>query len=330
MTKVHAAYQPFIKDGTAYVTETAPRKVTGTAVGGIIGCSPWETPFSIACRLLNLYIEDISDKPAVKAGQVLEAPILDYLRARGYDAIPAEEVFEARKGEHGQWAQDFEDPIFGGHVDGITADGAIIEVKTTSNPEPWLNGIPEHYWLQASLYAHFMGADRIIFAVGVLGRDDTSNPHAWRPDEDNTFVFEVEVHPDIEKNVEYIREWYADYIAQGRTPEPDLSNEKDCAIIRALDAQIDEPDALMDELEAIERNLEEYKALKDRADEIKELMILRLDHMNETTVSSAFRTYTLTESNRTTVDTDALKRDGLYEKYSKSTKTRTLRAKRRK
>lgn len=330
MTKIYYARQPFVRDGTAYVTDNpTPGKVTGTAMGGILGVSPWETPFSIACRLLGLYGEDISDKPAVRAGQVLEAPIIEYLRTQGYDTIPAEQLFEKREGAHHTWASDFDDPIFGGHVDGITAQGDIVEIKTTSNPEAWVEGVPEHYLQQASLYAYFLGADKIIFAVGVLTKDDVTNPYGWTPTPENTFVYEVEPSRSIFKDVAYIREWYVDYIAQGRTPEPDLSNERDCAIIKALDAQLDEGTALLDELEAIEAQLDEYKALKDRADEIKELLMLRLDHIGATSIDGDRKTYTLTTYDRVSVDTDALKRDGLYDKYSKTTKTKSLRAKKR-
>lgn len=329
--KVVASKFPFAKVGTQYKAENPhPGKVTGTAMGGILGLSPWDTPFSVACRLLRIFREDIDDKPAVKAGKALEGPIIEHMNARGYKVIPAEDIFDKREGAHDEWGHDFDDPIFGGHVDGITEDGDIVEVKTTSNPEPWLNGIPEHYWLQASLYAKFMGASKVIFAVGVLGKDDTSNPYAWVPSEDTCFIFETGLHPDIDRHVDYIRGWYADYIAEGITPEPDLGNEIDCAIIKALDAQLGDPSALLDELETIEARLKEFKALKDRADEIKEQVLLHMDYRGLSVVEGASKDYTLTETTRTAVDTDRLKADGLYETYSKTTKSKSLKAKKRK
>lgn len=330
MPKIIASDAAFIRDGTRYRTASKPEKVTGTAVSGILGLSPWETPFSIACRLLGLYREDIDDKPAVKAGKILEGSIIEHLRTRGYDTLAAEDVFSARSGDHGTWEHDFDDPIFGGHVDGITADGAIVEIKTTSNPESWIEGVPEHYWLQASLYAHFLGADRIIFAVGVLGREDTSNPYGWAPTEENTFIYEVEKHPDLDKYLTYIREWYSDYILEGCTPDPDLGSERDTEIIEVLDAQLDDPQSLLGELESVQDRIKEMKELTDRESRLKELLVLHMDHNRITAVDGDRMTYTLSSSTRTAVDTDALKRDGLYDKYSKRTTVRSIRAKKRK
>lgn len=330
MSKVICAKYPFVRDGNAYVTDNPhPGKITGTAIGGILGVSPWETPFSIACRLLGLYNEDISDKPAVRAGQILEGSIIDYLRTQGYDTIPAEQLFKKREGEHQTWASDFEDPDFGGHVDGITAQGDIVEIKTTSNPESWIDGVPVYYHYQASLYAHFMGAKKIIFAVGVLSKDDVTNPYGWKPTPENTFVYEVEPVQTIVSDIAYLREWYTDYIRQGRTPEPDLDSEKDLTIIKALDAQMGDGADILRELEDIESRLDEYKGLKDRADELKGLIMLRLEHIGESSTDSASKTYTMTTYERTAVDTDAMKRDGIYDKYTKTTTTRTLRAKKR-
>ena len=57
--------------------------------------------------------------------------------------------------------------------------------------------------------------------------------------------------------------------------------------------------------------------------------MLRLDHIGETSIDGDRKTYTLTAYDRVSVDTDALRRDGLYDKYSKTTKTKSLRAKKR-
>lgn len=331
MSKYLPSKAAFIRKGTQYIADCPdPNKVTGTSIGGILGVSPFETPFSIACRLLRIYREDIDDKPAIKAGKALEPVIIDYLKATGHNVLSAEEVFPQRAGPHEEWEHDFDDPIFGGHVDGITGDGDVVEIKTTSNPEPWLNGVPEHYWLQASLYAKFMGAKRILFAVGVLSQKDVSNPYGWEPNDSNCFVYHVDLHPEIDRHVEYIREWYADYIQEGMTPLPDLSNPRDIEVIKALDAQIDDPTPMLIQLEEIEARMAELKELKERADEIKALLMVHMDFNHLTKISGASVDYNLTESTRTAVDTDALKAAGLYDLYSKTTRVRTFRTKKRK
>ena len=136
-------------DGSYTVTDRREPygKITGTSISSVIGKNPWQTPFSSAVRMLRLFNEDISDKPSIHAGVVMEPKILDH-----FGAVHGDEIFAVRSGDHETWASDFEDSIFGGHIDGLMPDGAVVEVKTSSRPQDWDNAIPYHYHLQASLY----------------------------------------------------------------------------------------------------------------------------------------------------------------------------------
>ena len=320
---VRVAEVPFRIEFDSSITVTDPNaehgKITGTAMAGIFDKSPWETPFSIACRLLRLYSENIDDKPAVKAGKVLEKKIISFI-----DGIPAADIFgDVQKGGHEQWPSDFEDPIFGGHIDGATGDNRIIEVKTTGNPEDWINGPPVYYWLQASLYAYHLNANGIRFAVGVLSDEDRKNPYEWVLD-GNVHTYDVGLYPGFEEMHEKAAEWYNEYIAQGRTPAPDLDNPKDRAIIEALklEASTDaELIAKANEYANAQAETARYDLAKKTADALKDELMFIMRAKNVGEVGG----YKVTETEREVVDTDALKRDGLYNKYLKQTKTVSLR-----
>ena len=320
---VRVAEVPFRIEFDSSITVTDPNaehgKITGTAMAGIFDKSPWETPFSIACRLLRLYSENIDDKPAVKAGKVLERRIIDYI-----DGIPAADIFgDVQKGGHEQWPSDFEDPIFGGHIDGATGDNRIIEVKTTGNPEDWTEGPPMYYWLQASLYMHHLNADGIRFAVGVLSDEDRKNPYTWQP-AGNVYTYDVGPAPGFEEMHAKAAEWYNEYIAQGRTPAPDLDNPKDRAIIKALKLEASTETELADkadEYTAAQAEAARYDLAKKTADALKDELMFVMRARGVTNAPG----YRITETEREVVDTDALKRDGLYNKYLKKTKTVSLR-----
>ena len=303
---------------------TAP-KITGTALGAIVGKSKWDTPFSISAKMLGLFREDISDNPSIKAGVALEPVILEHLKDRG--VIPAEKLFDERKGPHEQWKQDFENPIFGGHVDGITEDGKIVEIKTTTRPEDWVSEIPEHYWLQASLYAKFMGSDTILFGVGVLDEASRADPSKWNP-QGNVVVIETGLHPDLDAILEVATDFYKDFLAKGRTFVPNPNDPTDEYIVGILDSQlIADEDAykLACEYEDIMAKLEETQPLQDRADAIKTQLMMYMKTKNQSFVCGNHNAFKRLVSARRIVDTDALKKDGLYDMYTKTTEVEQFR-----
>lgn len=322
-------------DGSFHLVGGFLGKITGTTFSHIVGRSPWGTPFSAAAHILGLFKEDISDLPAVKTGVVLEPVILNYVRDQG--VIPACEVFGNPEdyneygqhvGEHRNWKMDWEDPIFGGHVDGITEDGRIVEVKTTSSPEEWLKGVPEHYWLQASLYAHFLGATSIMFVVGFVDEVARANPWKWTP-ENNVSVFNVELHPKLNEYLDFCTKWYHEFIEHFKTPVPDMSNEIDAFIVRSLEVQLltqEEMFKLVDEYADCEDKIAELDDVVKRKEELKSQIMIFLQKHDLKFITGTKRAYKRTVSVRKIVDSDALKHDGLYDKYTKESTSDSFRA----
>lgn len=305
----------------------AVRKVTGTSLGALVGRSPWKTPFRAQCDLLGLCDEDLSREPAIIAGKVLEGVIFAACRDQGM--IPAEELFAPREGDHDQWPSDFEDPDFAGHLDGVTADGqAVVEVKTTVRPEDWNGRIPEHYWLQASLYARCMGLDRIVFLVGMLTDEDRAHPASWNP-EGNIYRFDVEVHPEIDALMDQARR-VRQAVAQGAVLVTDDPRDRELAEyfqarqMGALDiADTAQELAIVDaQIDAVE---DQNRDLYARQKMLRERLKTAMQASENNVVKANETTYKLTESERTSIDKGAMLLDGIDpDKYTVKTTVYTL------
>jgi hypothetical protein len=324
-----------VEGNMLYITtppaERFVRKVSGTSLAEVVGLSPWATMFKGECKLLGLCDEDISTKPAVVAGKVLEDVIIEHCRHLG--VVPASEVFEPRTGDHDEWPSDFDDPDFVGHLDGMTADGTkVVEVKTTGRPEDWAEGPPIHYWLQASLYAHFMGVEDIMFLVGVLTDEDRRNPLQWNP-AGHVYKVEVKIHPQIEE-----------YIKQARMIRSILTQNAPIAI-RASDDPRDKelmdyfqarqttgPDLydLASELATAENVIkaieEEHKDLYERVKSLRESLKTAMTANNTENITTPAGGYKLVRSTRSSLSRSLMIEDGLDpDKYCTTTETYTLR-----
>lgn len=326
MSVIMPSLQGFKKnaDGSYSVTEKRAEygKVTGTQMSGILNMNPWQTPFSTSVRMMRLFNEDISDKPSVHAGTVIEPKILDYI-----GAVHGDEVFEKREGDHESWASDFQDDIFGGHVDGFMPDGSIVEIKTSSRPQDWNKQIPIHYHIQASLYAEFFKADRIIFAVGFTDKDTLSNPDGFVPDKNNTIVVETGKIVGFDKMLKDAEEFYRRFILNGVTPIPDASNPIDRQIMSYLDAQLwTEEDAKteMQLMNAYQDSLDNVKNLQTMLDDSKQRFGLFMDYNDIGEISDGSTTIKRAVYSRTAIDTNLLKKDGLYDLYAKEKEYKTV------
>ena len=311
-------------DGSYTVTDRrAPYgKVTGTSISSVIGENPWATPFSACVRMMRLYNEDISDKPSVHAGSVMEPKILDY-----FGAVHGDEIFSVRTGDHETWASDFEDDIFGGHIDGLMPDGSVVEVKTSSRPQDWDGKIPYHYHLQASLYSHFLNAPHIVFLVAFTDKDILADPDSFIPSPDNCIRVDTEKADGFDGIMEQAREFYRDYVLNDRTPVPDMSNPIDRQVVEYLDAQLwNEEDVIeaVGEIETLSERIDGLSALQKELTAKKDIVSVYMDYNRTNRAEGKEWVLEKVPRTRTAVDTGALKKDGLYDTYCKTTTYKQL------
>ena len=236
------------------------------------------------------------------------------------------------------WGDFFPDsPRLGGMWDYLLKNDedqhieAVLEMKTTKRAEDWENDVPEYYALQAALYAYLLGVDDVIMVASFLEEKDYEDPSKFKPSAANTITVEFKVserYPDFDKKVAQVEQWWTDYVETGISPEYD--EKKDAEILAALRTNTLSPEtdieALIKEAEGIKKELDEVaattagkeKRLKTINDIIKEHAMSQFrDGDKKVEVKGSTYTWTVSRSETTGVDKDALKADGLLDKYTK-------------
>ena len=324
-------------DDGSYSVTGFKGKIAGTFLGPIMNKSEWNTPFSTACKILRIWDDDQSDKPAIKAGKILEPVMLNYLDKSGrLPNTQAEALFPGyEKGWHGDWKSHFDDAVFSGHIDAIAgnvrdarAGIGIVENKTTSNKDAWdwVNSIPpETYWLQASLYAHFLGYDTIYFTVGILTPEDVDNPYKFVPSEENVKIMKVGLYPGFEDILKDAVKWYEDYIVQGKTPVPDMNNPIDAQIVAILDAQQATANEILPLFNEYLDLVAEIGEKDKRKEALKDQIVAYLEAHDLEGIGNGITSYKLADYSRKTVDTDMMKADGIYDAYLKTSVSKSFR-----
>lgn len=346
-TPPRCAYR--LEDGCVVTDGSVRGKISGTSLSAVLGRNPWMSPFRAACAMLGVASEDISDKPAVRAGRALEAPLVEYgdllMKATGIRLIPAEGLFKAREGDHADWPSDFDDDVFAGHLDGLVEEGdgttCVLEVKTASDPTRWSEGVPRHYCDQVMLYSHFMCpcADHAWILVGFLDRTVQSDPLSWKPDSGRdgnvaliTMTMTDGEKEEFERDLEKAREWYAEYVAKGITPPMDPDDPKDMETwthLETLSGDAEWASGALDRYETVKAEIAERERasahLYKEADFLRESVRdwMSAHDVDEVTGTGMRAVYTETRSR--VLDVEAMLRDGIDpDKYTMEKVSRRL------
>ena len=321
-----------------------PKKLTATRFAAVLGLNTWKTPFATWCEITRTYEEPFEETIYTNAGKVIEPKIIQYLRDRYFMDIKAPTDVYGEDYFKKTWGDFFhENKILGGMWDAL-GDDFVVEIKTTKRAEDWQNDPPEYYKLQAALYAWMLGYDHVIMTGSFLEDADYLAPENFVPSVKNTILVEFnvsEAYPYFEDNyVIPALHWWHEHVETGISPEFD--EKKDAEILKVLrtnyvEATEDSFSGLLRESESlqseIDRKMEEYginamsERLKAVLDEIKRYMT---DHFRDgdkkVELTSDRKVYTLTKSVRSSVDTNALKKAGLYDQYTKQSVSYTLKA----
>lgn len=318
------------------------KKVTGTRFATILGLNPWSTEFEMWCAITKTFELPFEDTIYTIAGKTIEPKQAQYMsRSYGMDLISPTD----RYGEdyfNKTWGDFFpESPHLGGMWDYLGVDDetgkvdTVLEMKTTKRIEDWQNDIPEYYALQAALYAYLLGVDNVIMVASFLEEKDYNDPKKYKPSIKNTITKEFKVserYPDFAEKVAKVEKWWADYVDTGISPAFD--EKKDAEILAALRTNTLSPEtdieALIAEAEGLKKELDEISAstadkekrLKTINDIIKEHAMGQFrDGDKKVEVKGSTYVWTVSRSETTSVDKDALKADGLLDKYSKKSET---------
>ena len=314
-----------------------PKKITGTRFATVMGLNPWSTPFEIWCAVTKTYEKPFEDTIYTSAGKTIEPKQAEYMK-KAYAMnnlvtptdIYGEDYFKKT------WGDFFRDvDIFGGLWDYLLyEDGkptTVLEMKTTKRSEDWANGVPEYYALQAALYAYLLGVDDVIMVCSFLEAKDYEHPENFVPSAKNTIALDFKVserYPDFAEKIAWVTDWWNTHVVTGVSPEFD--EKKDAEILKALRTNNLTPDTDMDALIAEAETLkaevdkataalaDKEKRLKEIGEIIKEHAVSQFrDGDKKVEVKGKTYTWTIARSETTTIDKDAMKADGVLDKYQK-------------
>lgn len=314
-----------------------PKKITGTRFAAIMGKNTWNTPFKTWCEITRTYEEPFEDTIYTIAGKTIEPKQAEYMR-RAYfmtglktpTDIFGENYF---KRTFGDFFKD--EPIFGGMWDYLLYDESgkpttVLEMKTTKRSEDWENDIPEYYALQAALYAYLLGVDSVMMVASFLEDKDYKAPEAFVPSSENTIVIPFKVserYPDFGKLIKKAEKWWKSCVEGGVSPAFD--EKKDADILKVLrtntlnpetdiESVMEEAEALQEEIERVSATVaDKEKRLKTLKDIIKEQAMKSFrDGDKSVALKSKRYVWAVSRTERKDIDKDALKADGLLDKYN--------------
>ena len=349
-------------DGRIQVKAPAkPKKITGTHFPEILGVHPYTTAFEAWCRCTRTYEKPFEGNMYTHAGEVIEPKVQAYLRDEMmYNLITPEDVY-GKDFFRQTWGDFFpEESIFGGMWDALIRDDdnnveAVVEIKTVladghsgGFEDRWKDGkAPDYQALQASLYAYLLGIDHVM-VVGVplyMANGDYEHPEDINVGfgEGNLWIDEFTIqerYPNFDLFIAKAKNWWAEHVLTGLSPEFD--EKKDAEILTALrktaiDKNAEDLEALVIEAEDLKAEIDAVKAsIAEKEKRYKVLTeFFKTDAMkhfadpgiNQVEIKGDHTIWTVSRSIKKTVDTKRLKEDGLFDVYSNSEETYTLRVK---
>lgn len=323
-----------------------PKKLTGTRFAAALNRSAWDTPFAAWCAVTRTYEEPFAETKYTQAGKTIEPKQLAYCKNVYFMNVhtPTDEYGEDYFKK--TWGDFFpQNPIFGGMWDSLVVDSKgkpikVIECKTTKRAEDWNNNaIPEYYALQAALYAYLLGVDDVIMVASFLEESDYDQPEKFAPSVKNTILrsFKVsERYPKFKQLIAEATKWWKNHVETGISPAYD--EKRDADILKALrtktidTSKVGNAD-IVAEIETLTDEIDAHNA--QIADKVKRLKTLKetLSKSMQKTFSPGDKSvkitgdryvFTVTKSMTESVDKEALKADGIYEKYKQFTEKFTL------
>lgn len=328
----------WLNNSIKIVPPKKPKKLTATRFATILGLNPWSTPFEIWCEVTRTYQKPFEDTIYTIAGKTIEPKQAAYMKKSYFMTnlisptdIYGEDYFKKT------WGDFFGDtPILGGMWDYLLYDRngkptTVLEMKTTKRAEDWADDIPEYYALQAALYAYLLGVDDVIMVASFLEEKDYADPSKYIPSAKNTMTkpFKVsERYPEFEKKyVKPALKWWKDHVETGISPAFD--EKKDAEILKVLRTNnlspetdlndlVKEAEELKDHIEQVQATVaDDEKRYKLLTEMIKKSAITKFrDGDKKVSIAGAAYSWEVSKTTTTKIDKDAMKADGVLDKYS--------------
>lgn len=217
--------------------------IGGSDVAALLGLSKWRTPLDVYNSKVEEPIE--VDNVSMEWGRRLEPVIREkYAEAVGMEVtIPP---FMFQHPEHTFMIAD---------VDGIRADGRIVEIKTARTQMGWgeegTDEIPDYYKTQVQHYMTVLGAKSCDVAV-LIGASDFR-------------IYTVESDPELESLlIEAETDFWHNHVELQLPPPPMTIDEMKVAFPVSHKASVECTDEIFNHVEALALIQNKMKELKER------------------------------------------------------------------
>ena len=329
------------------------KKITGTRFAAILGLNPWSSPFEAWCDMTGTYKIPFEDTKYTLAGKAIEPKVITYLDKKyhyGRGILKGPDDWFGKTKEQLHYDHFPENKMFGGMWDCRTRQ-IVYELKTTKRAEDWYKhgrlDAPIYYKMQGALYTWLLGLDKFRMVLTVLEESDYEHPEAFIPTIKNTHVIQYSLSRDFPQFEDYIascQDWLHNHVEIPESPAWDEHYKNDKEILKALTTAhvapadtaegIDPVTALLREIEPLQAAVDAMHDTEDRLkklkDELKPLLAGQMGISDKKIVlPGAQYDFTVSRSSSARVDSAALKKDGLYDKYAKVTETIKLNVERK-
>ena len=298
--------------------------IGGSDAGAILGLNKYASPLTI--YMAKKGVEGFKGNAATEWGHILEDPI----RKKA-----AEDLNIQICTVPGMYTS-IEYPFMNANLDGlchaenpVTIGGETVqgngghEIKTSSQGEGFTDDeIPDSYYCQVQHYMAVTGLDWFILTVFFM---NTKKGKHYIIKRNNEFIYE--------KLIPTEKDFWENYVLKNVVPEP-TGVDSETEYLKSL--PMDEVIQLDEETESIiseEREIDcQIKELNKKQAELKNMILLKLaenstgfDKAEKSTALCGKYKITYNSQSRKSVDSDALKKAGLYDSYCKETVSKVMR-----
>lgn len=316
---------------TPIVQEKEPEKwlelrrtgIGGSDAGAIMGLNKYASPLTVYFQKKG--IDGFKGNAATEWGHILEDPI----RQKAREELGC--VIESVPGMYRSRVYSFMNANLDGIInagEGITVGNQTVsgigghEIKTSARGEGFTDDeIPDSYYCQVQHYMAVTGLPWFILTVFFL--DSRTGKHYVVPRREDF----------IKTLIEYETDFWKNYVMADKMPEPiGADSESEYLKNIPLSAEIilnDDTEELVEQEREIDGKIKELS--KEQA-ELKNKIICKLiegsdgnENSEKTTAAVGRFKITYNTQIRKSVDSDALKKAGLYDEYTKESSYKVLR-----
>jgi putative phage-type endonuclease len=284
--------------------------LTGSDTGTICGVNPWATPVELwQYKTRRAIAKDVSDKPAVIAGNMLEDAVTKWFEIETGKEVVKDDKFYVHR----------DIPFLGGNIDGfIVGENAILECKTTQSDKGWGAGylqgdnkIPDSYLCQVIHYLAVTNREMAYVAVLIRGID-----FRWFRYERNYELEDAVINKQIK--------FWNDHIIADIPPTPQTADEVKLLLQGKISPEAVTASAdisfMLEELRLVRADID---LLKDKEEELVNKICVYMG--DKQTLLNTDNTVAVTWKQRPgtiTFDSKKFKKDNpdLYQKYQKQGK----------